>query len=142
VATLFTRHINKFLCKATQKRCGGLAITPVCGTSVTVIETLILCNYNSKILPNCILNYTRAYNLFWVQRLWSHCGHLVSVTYTNKHKHCCCLPFSLSLSCLMFAMSCAMSSFVFSLQGCQIGLFWTKFQKFEIRNKFQKFGSK
>jgi len=39
-----------------------------------------------KIIPNYILNYTRAYNLFGVKPLRSHCGHLLQVSLTCLYK--------------------------------------------------------
>jgi len=50
-------------------------------------DFFILCNCNLlKMLPNYILNYTRAYNLVWLKLLRSHCGHLLKVSgiCTNK----------------------------------------------------------
>jgi len=81
------------------------------GAIVTVIETLILCKSNlRKILPNYILNFTRAYNLFWVKPLRSHCGHLlkVSVPCTNKHSVDAYLP----LLCPWFSLQCVPNVFV------------------------------
>jgi len=40
-----------------------------------VKKTNIFCMVRGLQTPNYILDYTRAYNLFWVKPLRSHCGH-------------------------------------------------------------------
>jgi len=94
---------------------------------VTVIETfLVLYNCNLlKILPTYILNYTRAYNLFWVKPLRSLCGHLVNLSETNKHKHCCYFQFYLFLvySELCNVFACIAMHFMAIFIVCKLSCF-------------------